>query len=62
MQKYEYKIQSVDVGDIESLDQDERILDSLGQDGWELVAAVPIIHNPSEGTFRVDYCLKRPMA
>jgi len=62
MQKYEYKIMPVDVADSESLDQDESILNGLGQEGWELVAAVPIIHKPEEGTYRVDYCLKRPLA
>jgi hypothetical protein len=60
--KFEYKIMPVDVGDTESLAQDEGILNELGQQGWELVAAVPIVHDPKKGTFRVDYCLKRPLA
>lgn len=62
--KYEYKIQPVSVGDEgqrpEILEQDESILNQLGQQGWELVSVVvsPVQYLALGKSFL--YFLKRP--
>ena len=61
MQKYEYHIESVDFIEShdDSLDQDLKILDGLGADGWELVS---IIRAGDEATDRrLLYFFKRPL-
>ena len=62
MQKYEYKIMPVDFDpqSSESLDQDERVLNMFGKDGWELVAVMPKVEIAKIPRFL--YFLKRPIS
>ena len=63
--KYEYKIQPVSVGDEAELptvlEQDEGILNHLGQQGWELVSVVvsPVQYLALGKSFL--YFLRRPI-
>lgn len=41
---FEYKIRQTDYhGDAKSIHLEENVLSGVGSDGWELVAAVPIV-------------------
>lgn len=55
---FEYKIRQLDYrGDQKNLTHDEHILDASGNDGWELVSAVPIVEDGK--TVRIAYCMKK---
>ena len=55
---FEYKLRQLDYhGDQKSLHHTEAILDGSGQDGWDLVTAVPIVEDGK--TVRILYCLKK---
>jgi hypothetical protein len=44
-------------GTQKALHQDQNFLDGLGEDGWDLAAAVPIVEDGK--TVRIVFCLKK---
>jgi hypothetical protein len=55
---YQYLIRQMEYhGTQKALHQDQNFLDGLGDDGWNLTAAVPIVEDGK--TVRIIYCLKK---
>ena len=55
---YQYLIRQMDYhGTQKALHHDQNFLDGLGEDGWELATAVPIVEDGK--TVRIVFCLKK---
>jgi len=56
--RYQYLIRQTDYhGTQKGLHHDQSFLDGLGEDGWNLTAAIPIVEDGK--TVRIIYCLKK---
>jgi hypothetical protein len=55
---YQYLLRQTEYhGTQKALHQDQNFLDGLGEDGWDLAAAVPIVEDGK--TVRIVFCLKK---
>ncbi|HTV61008.1 MAG TPA: hypothetical protein VMH30_00410 [Verrucomicrobiae bacterium] len=56
--QFQYQLRQVEYqGTQKGLQHDQSFLDGMGNDGWDLAAAVPIVEDGK--TVRVLYCLRK---